>query len=207
MGRQFRVGLTGGIGSGKSTVANLFAELGASIVDTDVIAHSLTGPNGMAMPAIKARFGDAALTLEGALDRTAMRARVFSDPIARHDLEALLHPMIRGESLRQCKLASGIYVVVVVPLLVEKLTEYRPLLDRIVVVDCEAEQQIARTTSRPGLDESQARAILAVQSSRSDRLKVADDIIENGADLWSLKVRVEQLHGCYAKLAVEKGDK
>lgn len=204
MGHPFRVGLTGGIGSGKSTVANLLAEMGATIVDTDVISHALTAPSGAAMPAISARFGRDVITREGALDRPAMRARVFSDPTARQDLEAILHPLIRGESLRQCDAATGKYVVIVIPLLVENLSEYRPLLDRIAVVNCDTEERIARTAARPGMDEAQARAIMAAQASGSDRLAVADDVIENQADLATLRARVEQLHGRYATLAAEK---
>ena len=204
MGKPFRVGLTGGVGSGKSTVANLLAEMGATIVDTDVIAHALTTSGGAAIPAIAARFGDSVLTREGALDRPAMRARVFFDPTARQDLEAILHPLIRVESQRQCEVATGKYVVMVVPLLAENLSEYRPLLDRIAVVDADPEQQIARTAARPGLDEAQARAIMAAQASRQDRLAVADDVVENQADLAALRARVEQLHGRYATLAAEK---
>lgn len=207
MGNLFRVGLTGGVGSGKTTVSNLLAELGATIVDTDVIAHTLTASGGAAIPAIAARFGLGVLTREGALDRPAMRSRVFSDPSARLDLEAILHPLIRDETLRQCDAATGKYVVMVVPLLLESLSDYRPLLDRIVVVDCAPEEQIARTTLRPGLDEAQARAIMAAQASRADRLAVADDVIENQADLLSLRARVEQLHGRYVTLAAEKSTK
>ncbi len=204
MHNLFRVGLTGGVGSGKSTVANLLGEMGATIVDTDVIAHALTVPGGAAISAIEARFGKDVLTREGSLDRPAMRARVFSDPNARQDLEAILHPMIRMESLRQCDAATGNYVVLVVPLLVEKLADYRRFLDRIAVVDCDIEQQVARTAMRPALDETQARAIIAAQASRSDRLAVADDVIENLKGFAALRARVEQLHGRYATLAAEK---
>jgi dephospho-CoA kinase len=204
MRNPFRVGLTGGVGSGKSTVANLLGEMGATIVDTDVIAHALTAPGGSAIPAIEARFRKDVLTHEGALDRPAMRARVFSDPNARQDLEAILHPLIRMESLRQCDAATGKYVVLVVPLLVEKLADYRLILDRIAVVDCDLEHQVARTAARPGLDEAQARAIIAAQASRLDRLAVADDVIENQTNLDALRARVEQLHGRYATLAAEK---
>lgn len=201
---RLRVGLTGGVGSGKSTVANLLAEMGATIVDTDVIAHDLTARGGAAISAIAACFGDDILGRDGALDRPAMRARVFSDPTVRQDLEAILHPLIRRECLRLCDAAPGKYIVLIVPLLVEKLSEYRPLLDRIAVVDCDPEQQIARTAARPGLDEIQARAILAAQASRSDRLAVADDVIENRTSLAALRARVEQLHGLYSMLADKK---
>ncbi len=204
MDKQFRVGLTGGVGSGKSTVANLLAELGAGIVDTDVIARTLTAPGGTALPAISAHFGSWAIDEGGALDRGAMRARVFSDPSAKHDLEAILHPMIRVESLRQCEAAQGLYVVLVVPLLVENLPAYRSLLDRIAVVDCDYGLQVARTAARPGMDEAMARAVVAAQVDRSARLEVADDVIENNADFPALKAKVEQLHDRYATLAMEK---
>lgn len=204
MGAPFRVGLTGGVGSGKSTVANLLAEMGATIVDTDAIAHALTAPGGDAIAAIVARFGSDVLTPEGALDRPVMRTRVFFDPSARQALEAILHPLIRMESQRQCDAATGKYVVLVVPLLTESLPEYRSVLDRIVVVDCDPDLQAARTAARPGLDEIQARAIMAAQASRTERLAVADDVIENQADLTALKAMVGQLHGRYATLAALK---
>lgn len=204
MDRQFRVGLTGGVGSGKTTVANLLAKFGASIVDTDVISRELTSQDGAAMPAIIAHFGSQILDEVGALHRRAMRARIFSDPDARHELEAILHPMIRAESLRQCESADGVYVVLVVPLLVEHLSDYRSFLDRIAVVDCDLEEQVARTAERPGLDAGQARAIAAAQIDRSSRLAVADDIIENRSDLDALQASIEQLHERYAKLAAEK---
>lgn len=201
MNPRFRVGLTGGVGSGKSTVADILADLGASIVDTDAIARTLTSPGGAAMAAISARFGTQAVTSDGALDRAAMRARVFADPAARQDLEAILHPLIRAESLRLCDEATGTYVVLVVPLLAENLETYRLLMDRVAVVDCEPEQQVARTAMRPGVDEAQARAIVAAQASRAERLSIADDVIENLGDLASLRSRVEQLHELYATLA------
>lgn len=204
MNRRFRVGLTGGVGSGKSTVACMLAELGAGIVDTDVIARALTGPGGAAMAAIAERFGARVVAPDGALDRAAMRARVFADPAARHDLEAILHPLIRAASLRLCDEVAGSYVVVVVPLLAEHLAAYRPMLDRVAVVDCDPEQQLARTAGRPGIDEAQARAIMAAQAGRAERLAIADDVIANLDGLGPLRVRVEQLHRDYATLAAEK---
>jgi dephospho-CoA kinase len=204
MPRRFCVGLTGGVGSGKSTVAQLLAEMGAGMVDTDVIAHALTAPGGAAMSAITAEFGSGFVTREGALDRAAMRARVFSDPGARQRLEAILHPLIRTESLRQCGAADGIYVVLVVPLLAEHLAAYRPSLDRIAVVDCDPEQQLARTAARPGLDEAQARAILSAQASRSARLALADDVIDNRGDQGALRNRIACLHEHYVRLATER---
>jgi len=207
MARRFRVGLTGGIGSGKSTVAQWLAELGASVVDTDAIAKCLTAPGGVALPAILKVFGEEMLDRDGSLDRTAMRLLVFSDPKARKKLEAILHPLILAESLRQIETALGRYVVLVVPLLAENLDVYRPFLDRIAVVDCEESQQLARTASRPGLDLAQAKSILASQSSRSQRMGIADDVIENRGDLSALRERVRKLHERYLHLSVGETEK
>jgi dephospho-CoA kinase len=201
MRRPYRVALTGGVGSGKSTVARMLSELGASIVDTDAIAHGLTAREGAALPAIVAAFGDGVLAPDGALDRGAMRARVFADPTARQRLEAILHPLIREASLRQSEAARGAYVVLVVPLLAENLEAYRGLIDRVAVVDCEEAQQIARTAARPGLDEAQAMAILKAQASREGRLAIADDVIENRSDIASLRDSIERLHRRYLALA------
>lgn len=199
--RLFRVGLTGGIGSGKSTVADILAGLGATLIDTDAIAHGLTGPGGAAIPALVEGFGPDVVNSQGALDRSVMRARVFADPEIRLALESILHPLIRQEVQRQCDQATGAYALVVVPLLVEHLSEYRPLVDRILVVDCSAELQIARTSARPGLNEALARAILATQVSREARLALADDIIKNEGDRATLARQVEALHRRYATLA------
>ena len=201
---QFRVGLTGGVGSGKTTVANMFEALGASVIDTDEIARELTASDGPAMPAIADEFGTSVVKSDGSLDRDEMRRLAFSNPLARRRLEAILHPMIRMETSHRCESAGGFYVVMVVPLLVEHLTQYRPLLDRIAVVDCDSSLQIARTAQRPGLDELQARAIVKAQVDRPARLAVADDVIENGLDLAALKRRVEELHVRYVAWAAEK---
>lgn len=201
MGRRFRLGLTGGVGSGKSTVARMLSDLGASVVDTDAIARALTAPGGSAMPAIRAVFGAGMIGSDGALDRAAMRAKAFAELESRRSLEGILHPLIREESLRQIEAARGPYVVIVVPLLAENLVAYRPLLDRIAVVDCDESQQLSRTASRPGLDVDQAKAILASQASRRERLKIADDVIENRADFVALEEKVRQLHELYLHLA------
>ncbi|MDP2786785.1 MAG: dephospho-CoA kinase [Pseudomonadota bacterium] len=197
----FCVGLTGGIGCGKSTVATQFARLGAEVIDTDVIAHELTASNGAAMAAIVAEFGAEMATRTGALDRAAMRARVFADPAARKKLEAILHPLIRAESMRRVAAVSASYALLVVPLLAENLAAYRPLLTRIAVVDCAESQQLARTAGRPGLDIEQVQAILAVQASHASRLAIADDLIDNRGSLANLDDQVERLHAMYLTLA------
>lgn len=198
--KPFLVGLTGGIGSGKSAAADRFAELGATLVDTDVIAHALTAPGGQAINAIRAQFGDAVIAPSGALDRKAMRDLAFADPAARTQLEAILHPAIRVESERQCRIATTPYVVLVVPLLVES-PRYRERCNRVCVVDCPPELQIARVKARNGLDEAQIRAIIATQASRDARLALADDIVENAGDLAALHEQVDRLHLRYLDLA------
>lgn len=195
--RPYCIGLTGGVGSGKSTVANLFAALGAGLVDTDAIAHALTAPKGAAMPALAAAYGRDVVAADGGLDRAAMRARVFFDSAARKRLEALLHPMIRAEALRLVSASRAPYVLLIVPLLLENLDAYRTHIDRIAVVDCDEAMQIARTASRPGVTPEQARAILAAQSSRQARLAIADDIIDNRAGLGELESQVRHLHLSY----------
>ena len=193
---RFVVGLTGGIGSGKSAVAALFAELGADIVDTDAIAHQLTGRGGAAIEPIRAAFGGSVITPEGALDRAAMRRLVFSDPAAKQRLEAILHPMIRVEADLRCVSAQGAYVILVVPLLVET-GSYRGRVDRILVVDCAEATQVARTMARSGLTEAEVRAIMAVQAGREARLAAADDVIDNDGGLEALRAQVEALHRRY----------
>ena len=199
----FVVGLTGGIGSGKSTVADLFVAAGAGLVDTDAIAHELTAPDGAAMPAIAAAFGAAVLTPTGALDRAAMRQRVFADAGARQQLEAILHPMIRQLSDARCLAATTPYVVLAVPLLVESGT-YRARCDRIVVVDCPESLQIERVMARNGLAADQVRAIMAAQATRADRLVAADDVVLNDGGLTKLYEQVERLHLNYLRQSAEK---
>lgn len=198
------VGLTGGIGSGKSAAASLFGHLGATVVDTDAIAHELTGPMGPAMPALKAAFGEAIAAPDGSLDRPAMRRLAFSDPAARSRLEAILHPLIREESRRLCQAADGAYVVLVVPLLLES-HDYRQRVQRVLVVDCPEETQISRVMARSGLAEAEVRRIMAAQVSRSQRLAEADDVIENGGSLEDLEARVQVLHQDYLELAGRNG--
>lgn len=199
----FCVGLTGGIGSGKSSVADRFARLGAKIIDTDAIAHELTGPGGAAMAAIVASFGSEIQDLDGALDRAEMRRRAFADPVVRKQLEALLHPLIRAVCAQRLEAVAGPYAMLVVPLLVENWPAYRPMLDRVVVVDCDEAQQLSRTAARAGLSLDQARAILAAQASRAARLEIADDLIDNRGDMVNLDHQVECLHLKYLNLAEE----
>jgi dephospho-CoA kinase len=196
----FIVGLTGGIGSGKSAAAKLFEELGAAVVDTDAIAHELTAPGGAAVAPIRAAFGDEVVAPNGALERPAMRRKVFADAQAKGRLEAILHPMIRAEADRRSAAVRVPYVVLVVPLLVES-GGYRSRVQRVTVVDCPEEVQVARVMSRSGLSAEEARAIMAAQVSREARLAVADDVIDNGGELAELRPQIEALHRRYLEMA------
>ena len=200
---SFIVGLTGGIGSGKSTVADLFVAHGASLVDTDAIAHQLTAAGGLAMPAIVGAFGSDVADVNGALDRAAMRRLVFADAGARERLEAILHPIIRQVSAERCALAITPYVILAVPLLVES-GDFRQRCDKIVVVDCTESVQISRVMARSALSEKEVRAILAAQASREQRLAAADDVIDNSGGLTKLYPRVAELHIKYLANSSEK---
>lgn len=200
---KFSIGLTGGIGSGKSLVADLFSARGASIIDTDLIAHSLTAAGGSAMPAIRAAFGEAFLTANGALDRTAMRQLVFTDPAAKRQLEAILHPLIGKETAAAATIAAGPYLLFVVPLLVES-GRWRQQVDRILVVDCNEALQLERVMRRNQLPAPQVQAIMAAQASRAERLAAADDVIVNDAGTEALETEVERLHQQYLALAAKK---
>lgn len=193
------IGLTGGIGSGKSTVAKFFAALGADVVDTDAIAHELTQPQGAAIPAIQKIFTGKFITAEGALNRKEMRALVFSDDGLRRKLEAILHPLIRIEVARRAASFSAPYGIIVVPLLFET-GGYREMIGRVLVVDCDEQVQIARAMARTGLDEQTARAIMATQLSRRERLRRADDVIANDSDMPHLRQQVDVLHKKYLAL-------
>lgn len=202
--KAFSVGLTGGIGCGKSTVADLFAELGASIVDTDVIAHGLTAPHGPAMPAILAEFGPDFATPEGALDRARMRALVFSDATARARLEAILHPRIRDATAAAAAIATGPYVIYVVPLLIESGT-WRERVSRVLAIDCSEDTQVRRVMQRSGLSADAVRAIMAAQVTRQQRLASADDVIDNednALGIEALRPQVARLHEHYLALSV-----
>ena len=193
---RFAVGLTGGIGCGKTTVANLFAALGASLVDTDEIAHALTAAGGAAMAALIDAFGPACATPDGALDRARMRALVFSDPAAKQRLEAILHPRIRDAALAAAAQATGSYVIFVVPLLIESGT-WRSRVARVLAIDCPEQVQLARVMARNGLTEAHVRAIMATQVTRAERLAAADDVIRNEGELDALRPQIALLHAQY----------
>jgi len=190
------IGLTGGIGSGKSAAADEFARLGATVVDTDVIAHELTGPGGAAVAEIGRSFGKAFVDRSGAMDRARMRDLVFSDADEKQRLESLLHPLIRAESVRRIAQAAGPYVVHVVPLLIES-PGYRERVGRVLVVDCPEAVQITRVRQRSGLPEAEVRRIIANQIQREQRLAAADDVIDNSGTVAALQQQVRQLHEKY----------
>ena len=202
------VGLTGGIGSGKSTVADLFAALGAGVVDTDAITHELTCANGAALPAIFAAFGDGVRRSEdGALDRGAMRRLVFGDTTAKTRLEAILHPLIRQASLARVRAlnarADVPYVLLVVPLLVES-GAYAQAVDRVLLVDCDEALQRTRVMARNGLSETEVQAIIDSQATRAARRALADDVVTNDSDHAALRAQVAALHRRYLELAVRR---
>jgi dephospho-CoA kinase len=197
---MFTVGLTGGIGSGKTTVAEGFATLGVPVIDTDVIARQLTAPDGAALGAIRAAFGETVMRADGTLDRTALRRRVFADAASRHQLEAILHPLIRLGVEKSLRLLALPYAIVVIPLLVET-GGYRDMLNRVLVVDCPEAVQIARVIARSGLTRDEVEAILAVQAGRAERLAAADDVITNTASPEDLNAEVALLHQRYQALA------
>lgn len=200
---SFVVGVTGGIGCGKTTVTDRLAERGVAVVDTDAIARELTGTGGAAIPAIAAEFGPSILRDDGGLDRAAMRRLVFADASARARLEAILHPMIRHESTTRCNaagVANAPYVVLVVPLLVET-GAYREQVTQVLVIDCSEEVQVSRVMARSGLSADEVRAIMATQASRATRLAAADDVVLNDAGFDSLNGQLDALHARYLLLA------
>jgi dephospho-CoA kinase len=197
--RVFRVGLTGGIASGKSTVARLFEALGVPVIDTDVLAREVVAPGQPLLARIAARFGAGGLAEDGSLNRAALRALVFADPIARADLEQLTHPAIRALLEERSTALGGPYQLLVIPLLVE--TAGGTPVDRVLVVDCSEALQIRRLQARDGATLEQARQILSAQVTREARLAAANDVILNEGDLGAVRDRVAQLHGLYLKLA------
>ncbi|GKQ97867.1 dephospho-CoA kinase [Aeromonas hydrophila] len=200
---MYVVAITGGIGSGKTTVANQFAELGIEVVDADVIAREVVEPGTPALAAIAAHFGSDVITPDGQLDRRWLRERVFTDPQAKGWLNALLHPLIRTEMQRQCAAARSPYCLLVVPLLVEnRLTA---LANRVLVIDVDEATQIERTCRRDGVSHEQAQAILAAQASRAERLAAADDVLDNqNGTPEAIKSRILALHETYLAFASQQ---
>ena len=206
---RLTVGITGGIGSGKSTVADGFVALGVPLVDTDAIAHRLTAPGGAAIAAIRAEFGDAMIAADGRMDRAAMRAAVFVEPAARRRLEAILHPLIRATTAAEtdAAFAAGArYVMLAVPLLVES-GDWKRRVGRVLVVDCPVEVQIERVMKRSGLARADVEAIIRVQATREARLAAADDVIDNGGPVDGLAPRIAALHRKYLALAGACGER
>lgn len=204
----YRVGLTGGIGSGKSTVASLFKDCGVLVIDSDVISHQMTQSGGIAITAIRTTFGDDYIDASGALDRVLMRQLIFSDHAAKLKLEAILHPLIRAQILAQVDNANinstlaSPYLLLVIPLLFETLN-YHELVQSTLVVDCAETTQVARTMQRSGLDEQIVRTMMASQMTRIERLRLADEIIQNDGNLDTLRQQIAKLHQHY--LAISSG--
>jgi dephospho-CoA kinase len=198
---MLKIGLTGGIGSGKTKVADLLASWGASVIDTDQIAHALTAPGGQAIEPLRLQFGPEVLEASGALNRQKMRELVFAEPNRRRELEAILHPLIAQEVEVQAARAQGLYVVFVVPLLVES-GRWLDRVDRVCVVDCDQQTQIQRVQARSGLALETIQQILKAQATREQRLAVADDILVNSAQtsLADLENQVLDLHKGWCKL-------
>ena len=192
------VGLTGGIASGKSTVADFFADLGVPVIDTDIIAREVVAPGQPALDEIRVAFGDRVIAENGSLDRARLREIVFADAVRRTELEGILHPRIRDAAFEQAATAAGPYVIIVVPLLYE--SPMRDAMDRILVVDCDEDTQLQRLTARDDESVAQARRIIAAQASREQRLSIADDLIGNEGSLLETRNAVETLHQSYLAL-------
>jgi dephospho-CoA kinase len=199
MQRRLRIGLTGGIASGKSTAAGRFVALGISVIDADVAARAVVAPGTAGLAEVVNRFGPAVLAASGDLDRRALRDRIFSDPAARRDLEGILHPLIRAHMDREAQAAAGPYIVMAIPLLVE--SGLRDRVDRILVVDVDEAVQLQRLQARDGSTAEQARAILDSQAGRSSRLAAADDVLPNSGTVTDLRQAVDRLHEKYLRLA------
>ncbi|MBU0594413.1 MAG: dephospho-CoA kinase [Gammaproteobacteria bacterium] len=198
------IGLTGGVGCGKSAVADLFTEQGISIIDTDLIARQLTSAGEPSLAVIANTFGTDFLLPDGELNRSRLRHLIFSTPEAKKKLEAILHPMIRDEVRRRLALAQSPYVIVAVPLLLENGT-YREMVQRVLVVDCSETQQVERVIARNGLNKAEVRAIMAHQLAPQERLRQADDVVDNHGSRSALRSQVEHLHQRYIKLAAAQG--
>ena len=197
------IGLTGGIGSGKTSATRFFAAEGIAIIDADTIAHELTGAQGDAIPNIKKYFGVDFITKNGKLDRKKMKNRIFSDINSRKKLEKILHPLIQAEIMHRIETAFSPYIIVVAPLLLET-GDYCETVTRILVVDCNEECQISRTVSRDGLSKEEVRTIMATQKPRQERLNQADDVIVNDTDISSLQEKVKLQHNIYLSLLQKK---
>ena len=197
--RPLRIGITGGIASGKTTVADFFADLGVPVIDTDVIAREVVTRGAPALVQIRDTFGDAVFSEDGSLDRQAMRRLVFSDADERLQLEGILHPRIREAAVARAQAVTAPYMVIVVPLLVE--SPMQELMDRILVVDCSEDVQLSRLKARDAENEEQARRMIAAQASRDERLAIADDVVLNDADLDETRTKVEALHEEYLELS------
>ena len=198
---MLRVGLTGGIASGKTTVASLFAARGAAVLDTDVIAREVVEPGRPALAALVASQGGGVLDREGRLDRAVLRDRLFGDEAVRREVEGILHPAILAELERQSKTAGGPYQVFVIPLLVE--AKLRHVVDRVLVVDCPEEDQLRRLAARDGESRADAARMLASQATRAERLAAADDVIDNGGKTADLPAQVDRLDRKYRELAAQ----
>lgn len=197
---MLKIGLTGGIGSGKTSISDIFSELGVPVIDTDVVARQLTARDGPALPEIRAFWGESVMRPDGELDRDALRRRIFTAPEERRRLEAILHPLIRRQVVAALAELDAPYVVVVIPLLLET-GNYRELLDRVLVVDCPESLQLERVRARSGLSTEEVSAIISAQADRASRIATADDVIANDADSASLRDQVLSLDAKYREIA------
>jgi len=200
---MLKIGLTGGIGSGKTSVSDIFSELGVPVIDTDLVARQLTARDGAALPEIRSAWGESVMRPDGELDRDALRRRIFAAPEERRRLEAILHPLIRRQVVAELAALDAPYVVVVIPLLVET-GNYRELLDRVLVVDCPESLQLERVRARSGLSAEEVSAIISTQADRSSRIAAADDVIANAANSRSLREQVLSLDAKYREIAGRK---
>ncbi len=200
---MLRIGLTGGVASGKSAVADAFVELGAALVDTDAVAREVVARDTPGLAAVVEAFGEGVLDERGELDRRRLRALVFDDPESRRRLEHILHPLIRERTLERAEAAAGPYVLIAVPLLVE--TGFGELVDRVLVVDCPPELQAERLIERDGLDAAAADAMIRAQVDRETRLAAADDVVDNSGTLEATRTQVRALHERYVELAGADG--
>ncbi len=197
------IGLTGGIGCGKSSVARIFSALGATVIDTDEIAHRLAEKGTPTLAAIIERFGSSYQLPDGNLDRASLRKLVFSDQTAKEQLETLLHPLIKQQVIAEMGAARGPYIILVIPLFFET-GAYRDLVDRVLVVDCDEDQQIARTMSRSQLSIEEVRSIMAHQTPRAERIQQADDILSNRSSHVDIEKQAQELHQHYLTLALQR---